>query len=65
MTEIAWTSSAGDVPSGVFDGSASQLLLQAPPNRLVVDVMQFRYLNTSVPAPGTYQGRVRYTLSIP
>ena len=65
MTEVAWTSDAGDLPGGAFDGSSTQVVASGRPDRLIQDTLRFRYLNSTVPAAGTYTARVRYTLSIP
>ena len=65
MSEIEWTSFAGDIGSGRFDDSTNQLLLSAPADRLVVDFLRFRYRNSTVPAAGEYNGSVTFTLSIP
>ena len=65
MTEIAWTSDAGDLPAGAFDGSSTQVITSGRPDRFIQDTLRFRYLNSTVPLAGTYTARVRYTLAIP
>ena len=65
MSQIAWTSGDGSFGDGAFAGTPSQLLMSAQPNRSVVDFLTFRYLNSTVPPAGNYQGRVRFTLSVP
>ena len=65
MTEIAWTSADGSLGDGSFDATIDQLLMTAPPDRVVFDFLTFRYLNSTVPPAGNYVGRVRFTLSVP
>jgi hypothetical protein len=80
FTEIRWDSvnsqtggTAGlDIASNQFDGSASQLVLNAAaPNFFLLDGMEisnvlvFRYRNTTLYPAGTYRGRVTFTAATP
>ena len=65
MTEIGWTSADGSVANGRFAGTIDQLLMTAPPDRFIRDTLTFQYRNSTVPPAGSYQGRVRFTLSVP
>jgi len=65
FSQISWTTQDGDIPGGVFDNSANQLLQQYSRNgrraRGVVDYLTFSYANTTAPPAGTYSGRVTFT----
>lgn len=68
FSEIGWTSSDGDIPSGAFDDSANQFLMNynlAPTNRGrgVIDYLTFSYSNDTIYPAGTYTGRVVYTIT--
>jgi hypothetical protein len=70
FNQISWTVSApgspqpGIIPAGTFNG-ASQTLATVPANTFIENCHTFSYANTVVPAAGTYNGRVTYTLSSP
>jgi hypothetical protein len=67
---ISWSVSApgspqpGIIPAGTFNG-ATQVLASVPANTFIENCHTFSYANTVVPAAGTYNGRVTYTLSSP
>jgi hypothetical protein len=66
-SQISWQGS-GDVPSGQFAGSATQIIMQqsAHKGRLKLNgAMAFFYGNTQFFPAGIYSGRVTYTLSAP
>lgn len=68
FAEISWTTTDGDIPSGTFDDSANQFLLEynfAPTNRGrgVIDYLTFSYANDTIYPAGTYTGRVIYTIT--
>jgi hypothetical protein len=65
FTTISWTASDSDIPSGAFNGSAGQLIVQFRTNRQIYNFHTFRYANTQILQPGTYGGRVTYTISMP
>ena len=70
FNQISWTVSAPGsgqpniIPAGTFNG-ATQTLASVPANTFIENCHSFRYANTVVPAAGTYNGRVTYTLSSP
>jgi hypothetical protein len=64
FTEIGWTSSDSDIPSGRFDGSANQVLLTFTGSKQVYVDQTFYYANSQVVAPGTYTGTVTYTATM-
>ena len=67
MTQISWTASMGQWPSGMFSGGANQLLLTflaggtggAITRR--EDVLSYSYANSTAYPAGVFQGRVTYT----
>jgi hypothetical protein len=64
MTEISWTSANGIIPSGSFNGTATQQLFSFfAPNGTTSeeDTHTFSYANTSVHPAGTYTTTVTYT----
>jgi len=74
FTSIGWTSynldpSGGDIQDGVFDGSATQLLvtynvdtnMPSAQSVSMKNVLVFRYDNATLYPSGQYSGRVRYT----
>ena len=66
FTDISWTAKKGDIPSGRFNGTSTQVILQ--PNlgmQRVKDRFTFIYDNTRVVPYGTYAGSVTYTVSVP
>ena len=64
FTEIRWETSDADIPSGQFTGGV-QTLMSFLNNRRIFNDHTFYYRNTQVYAPGTYDGTVTYTLSVP
>jgi hypothetical protein len=65
FTSISWTASDGDIPAGTFSGAAGQLIVQFPTNFQLFNTHTFRYANSQILQPGTYAGRVRYTITMP
>lgn len=65
FSQISWTSSDGDIPAGTFSGAAGQLIVTFPTNFQMYNNHTFRYANTQVLQPGTYTGRVTYTVTMP
>ena len=67
FSTLSWTTQDGDIPSGQFDDSANQFLQQYNRRgrraRGVVDYLTFSYANTASFPPGTYSGRVTYTIT--
>jgi hypothetical protein len=64
MTEISWTAALGVIPTGSYDGSNNQLLLEfTAPQGLTrrEDTHTFSYANTMIPVGGSYSGTVTYT----
>lgn len=65
FTNISWTASDADIPSGTFSGASGQLIVQFQTNRQIFNTHTFRYANTQILQPGTYTGRIRYTITMP
>lgn len=66
FTEFYWDSSdTADIPSGRFDGTASQLIADIPPPQRHEATLTFHFDNDVVVGAGTYTGRVTFTLSVP
>lgn len=65
LTSISWTSSEGDIPSGSFNGTASQLLASFPGAVRITDTHTFTFANDTLYDPGTYNGQITYTWSAP
>lgn len=71
FTQIRWVSSgnsdSGAQPfaSGTFNGTANQPIGTIARNQWAESCKTFSYLNTAVPAGGTYVGTVTYTLAAP
>lgn len=65
LTSISWTASEGDIPSGSFNGSASQLLASFPSSANITDTHTFTFANDTLYDPGTYNGQITYTWSAP
>ena len=66
FTTISWRSEDGSIPSGRFNGTASQVILEATRAiSRVSDHHTFTYDNLEVVPHGTYTGSVTYTVSIP
>lgn len=68
FSEFSWTTQDGDIPSGQFNDSSNQLLLQYSRRgrrraRGIVDYLTFSYANTQIYPPGIYTGRVIYTIT--
>lgn len=68
--QVRWTVSAPGstlpnvIPAGSFAGG-TQTLATVPANTWIENCHAFQYVNTVMPAAGTYEGRVTYTLSSP
>lgn len=65
VSEISWTSSSGDIPSGSFAGTSSQQLASFTSSVEVSDRHTFSYKNRNVYDAGTYNGQVTYTWFAP
>lgn len=65
FTSISWTASDADIPSGTFSGASGQLIVQFRTNRQIFNTHTFRYANTQILQPGTYTGRITYTITMP
>src|SRR5512139_1845825 len=64
FTDFDWLS-ADEIGNGVFTGSATQLLYSFTISQEVGWCLQYRFLNTNVYPPGTYNGALAHTLSMP
>lgn len=65
FSQISWSASDADIPSGTFSGASGQLLVTFFANFQLFNIHTFQYANTQVLQPGTYTGRVTYTVSMP
>ena len=65
FNQISWTASDTDIPAGTFSGAAGQLIVTFPVNFQLFNTHTFRYANTQVLQPGTYTGRITYTITMP
>ncbi len=65
FTQISWTASDADIPSGTFSGAAGQMIVTFPTSFQLQNTHTFSYANTQVLQPGTYSGRVTYTITMP
>ena len=66
FTNISWTAQDGDIPSGNFNGSPAQVILEPTRARFLVrDWHTFYYNNTQIVPYGTYTGSITYTVSVP
>lgn len=65
FTTVSWTTSDADIGPGTFTGTAGQLIVQFPNNRQISNTHTFRYANTQILQPGTYTGRITYTVTMP
>jgi hypothetical protein len=71
FSQIRWTSSGnGDTgaqpfPAGIFPPGGTMTIGTIRRNQWAESCHAFSYLNSAVPAAGTYTGRVTYTLSAP
>ena len=70
FSQISWTVSAPGsnapnvIPAGTFNGG-QQTLASVPANTYIENCHRFTYANSTVPAAGTYNGRVTYTMTSP
>jgi len=65
MSNISWAAQQGDIPGGVFNDTISQFIVSYPNSFRIRDWHTFSYANTQILEPGTYAGRVTYTLAMP
>jgi hypothetical protein len=70
FSQISWVSGGnGDVtptiPSGTFVGGSTQTIFTVVRNTWFESCLQFNYANTALPAAGTFNGTVVYTLTAP
>ncbi len=71
FSQIRWTSSGnGDTgaqpfPAGTFPAGGTLTIGTIRRNEWAESCHAYSYLNSAVPAAGTYTGRVTYTLSVP
>lgn len=67
FSEFSWTTRDGHLNAGRFNDSANQLWQQFnyfyPRGRGVIDFLTFRYDNDQIYRPGTYTGRITYTIT--
>ncbi|HID82559.1 MAG TPA: hypothetical protein EYH06_03995 [Chromatiales bacterium] len=67
FSEFSWTTRDGHLSAGRFNNSPNQLWQQFnfnyPRGRGVIDFLTFRYDNDQVYRPGTYTGRITYTIT--
>lgn len=64
ISEIFWVSSEATLPGRTLAGG-SQIIARFPANIWQESCQRFYYRNASVPAAGTYQATVTYTLTAP
>jgi hypothetical protein len=66
FTDFDWITSGGtEIPSGAFTGSTTQVLTSFMNSREVGVCLRFRFLNTTIYPPGTYNGQLTYNLQMP
>ncbi len=65
FNQIDWVASDGDIPSGTFDTSTSQVLMSVFNSRKVTTTHTFKWKNTVVSAHGQFTGQVTYTVTMP
>jgi len=66
FTTISWTSEDGAIPSGRFNGTSGQVILESTRAFYKVsDRHTFTYDNLEIVPHGTYMGSVTYTVLIP
>jgi hypothetical protein len=70
FNQISWVSGGiGDatptIPSGTFVGGSTQTIFTVVRNTWFESCLQFNYANTALPAAGTFNGTVVYTLTAP
>ena len=67
FSKFSWTTRNGHIGSGTFNDTANQLWQQYsfnfPRGRGVLDFMTFEFANDQIYRPGTYTGRVTYTIT--
>jgi hypothetical protein len=67
FSEFSWTTRDGDIPTGQFNDSANQLLLQhnGRGNRArgITDYLTFSFANTAIYPSGVYTGLIVYTVT--
>jgi hypothetical protein len=71
FSQVSWSvtgpaadTAPGAIPAGSFSG-ATQFLVTVAQGTLRDNCHTFSYANTAIPAAGTYDGRVTYTLTSP
>jgi hypothetical protein len=70
FSQISWSVSAPGsptpnvIPAGTFNG-AQQTLATVAANTYIENCHSFSYANSTLPAAGTYDGRVTYTMTSP
>lgn len=70
FSQISWTVTAPGspnpnvIPAGTFNGG-QQTLATVAANTYIENCHSFSYANSSLPAAGTYNGRVTYTMTSP
>lgn len=70
FNRISWVSGGngdpvGTIPSGVFTAGTTQALLNVTSNTWFESCLAFNYANSELVPAGTFNGQVRYTLSLP
>lgn len=65
FTEISWTARDGDIPSGRFNGTQNQPVVNFQSSQRYSDYHTFSYANTLAIESGIYEGRVTYTWAVP
>lgn len=65
FSQISWTTSDASIPAGTFSGSPGQLIATFPTNVQMYNFHTFSYANTQILQPGTYTGRITYTITMP
>lgn len=65
FSQISWTAQGGDIPSGSFEDTVNQPIVDFASSQGYSDVHSFHYANTLDLEAGTYTGRVIYTWAVP
>lgn len=65
FSEISWTARDGDIPSGSFNGTQNQPLVNFQSSQRYTDYHTFSYANTLAIESGIYEGSVTYTWAVP
>jgi len=65
FSQISWTAQDGDIPSGRFEDTVGQPIVDFTSSQGYSDVHTFSYANTLDLEAGTYSGRVIYTWAVP